>query len=213
MKDLIILTSHLDDFELGCVGFIIKHSKEYNNIFLYVATNNDYKEPITLSNLDKVNKYISKDIKYLNFNYDATKLKTQFDKLKDDFYQLINFDSSFDLLTHDDKDLHSDHIACSDMARGLFKYCESYITLHSPSCLNFSPNYFIPLSEDDFSLKVDLISQYDIQKDHSYSKIRYYLSDEYLNIGKSYVMENYVRLYMQKHKYFDIYNLKKWSHE
>ena len=70
-----------------------------------------------------------------------------------------------------------------------------------------------PLTENDFALKADLISKYDIQKDKSYSKIGYYLSDEYLNIGKSYVMENYVRLYMQKHKYFDIYNLKKWSSE
>ena len=213
MKDLIILTSHLDDFELGCVGFIIKHSKDYNNIFLYIATNNDYKEPITLENLVKINNYISNDIKYLNFNYDATKLKTQFDELKDDFYKLINFDSSFDLLSHDDNDLHSDHIACSDITMGLFKYCESYITFHSPSCLNFSPNYFIPLTENDFALKADLISKYDIQKDKSYSKIGYYLSDEYLNIGKSYVMENYVRLYIQKHKYFDIYNLKKWSYQ
>ena len=130
MKDLIILTSHLDDFELGCVGFIIKHHNEYKNIFLYVATNNDYKEPITLNNLSKINSHISKDIKYFNFNYGATKLKTQFDELKDEFYNLIDFDSSFDLLAHDEQDLHTDHIACSDITRGLFKYCESYITFH-----------------------------------------------------------------------------------
>ena len=91
MKDLIILTSHLDDFELGCVGFIIKHYNEYKNIFLYVATNNDYKEPITLNNIIKINNHISKDIKYSNFNYGATKLKTQFDELKDEFYKLIDF--------------------------------------------------------------------------------------------------------------------------
>ena len=45
MKDLIILAAHLDDFELGCVGYIIRHHREYDNIRLYVATNNDYKEP------------------------------------------------------------------------------------------------------------------------------------------------------------------------
>ena len=102
-------------------------------------------------------------------------------------------------------------MACSYIARGLFKYCESYVTFHSPISSNCSPNYFIPLTEDDFKLKADLIQKYDIQKDHSYSKMGYYLSDEFLNIGKSYVMENYVRLYVQKYKYFDIYNLKKWS--
>ncbi len=211
MKDLIILASHLDDFELGCVGYVIRHHKEYENIFLYGATNNDYKEPITIENVKKISKYIKKEIKYINLNYDATKLKTQLDELKDDFYKLIDFNSSFDLLTHDEGDLHTDHIVCSDIARGLFKYCESYITFHSPSSLNFSPNYFIPLTDEDFRLKAELIQKYDIQKDHSYSKIGYYLSDEFLNIGKSYVMENYVRLYVQKHKYFDIYNLKKWS--
>mgnify|MGYP003136922179 FL=1 len=211
MKDLIILAAHLDDFELGCVGYIIRHHKEYDNIRLYVATNNDYKEPITIENVKQLSKYIGKNIDYSNLNYGSTKLKSQFDDLKDDFYKLIDFNSSFDLLTHDEEDLHTDHTSCSDIARGLFKYCESYITLHSPSCLKFSPNYFIPLSEDDFKVKAELIQKYDIQKDHSYSKIGYYLSDEYLNIGKAYVMENYVRLYLQKHKYFDIYNLKKWS--
>ena len=211
MKDLIILASHLDDFELGCVGYIIRHYKEYDNIRLYVATNNDYKEPITIENVKQLSKYIGKNIDYSNLNYGSTKLKTQLDELKDDFYKLIDFNSSFDLLTHDEGDLLTDHIVCSDIARGLFKYCESYITFHSPSSLNFSPNYFIPLTDEDFRLKAELIQKYDIQKDHSYSKIGYYLSDEFLNIGKSYVMENYVRLYVQKHKYFDIYNLKKWS--
>ena len=211
MKDLIILAGHLDDFELGCIGYVIRHRDEYANIKLYLATNNDYKEPITTQNLKELSKYIGKEIEYINLNYDATRLKTQFDDLKDDFYKLIDFNSSFDLLTHDEGDLHTDHMACSDIARGLFKYCESYVTFHSPSSSNFSPNYFIPLTEEDFKLKADLIQKYDIQKDHSYSKIGYYLSDEFLNIGKSYVMENYVRLYLQKYKYFDIYNLKKWS--
>ena len=101
MKDLIILAGHLDDFELGCIGYVIRHRDEYANIKLYLATNNDYKEPINTQNLKELSKYIGKEIESINLNYDATRLKTQFDDLKDDFYKLIDFNSSFDLLTQD----------------------------------------------------------------------------------------------------------------
>ena len=51
-RDLHILCAHLDDFEISCNGYIFKHHKEYKNIFVHLATNNDHKEPITLNNLN-----------------------------------------------------------------------------------------------------------------------------------------------------------------
>ena len=50
-RDLHILCAHLDDFEISCNGYIFKHHKEYKNIFVHLATNNDYKEPITVNGL------------------------------------------------------------------------------------------------------------------------------------------------------------------
>ena len=37
-RDLHILCAHLDDFEISCNGYIFKHYKEYENIFVHLAT-------------------------------------------------------------------------------------------------------------------------------------------------------------------------------
>ena len=54
-KDLHILCAHVDDFEISCYGYVFKHQKQYENIYLHLATNNDHKEPITLENLEELN--------------------------------------------------------------------------------------------------------------------------------------------------------------
>ena len=48
-RDLHILCAHLDDFEISCYGYLFKHSKQYQNIILHLATNNNYKEPTVQS--------------------------------------------------------------------------------------------------------------------------------------------------------------------
>ena len=50
-KDLHVLCAHLDDFEISCNGYIFKHYKQYEHIYVHVATNIDHKEPITVENL------------------------------------------------------------------------------------------------------------------------------------------------------------------
>ena len=52
-KDLHILCAHLDDFEISCCGYLFKHYNRYENIYLHLATHNNYKEPITINNLEE----------------------------------------------------------------------------------------------------------------------------------------------------------------
>tara|TARA_Y100000592_G_C5401270_1_gene283230 strand:- start:115 stop:753 length:639 start_codon:yes stop_codon:yes gene_type:complete len=206
-KDLHILCAHLDDFEISCYGYIFQHHKEYENIYLHVATGNKHKAPITVENLSILCNKIGREIYLKEHPFNSTRLKTEIDDLKDSIYGIIDFKRDFDILSHDKKDLHTDHQACFEIMMGLFKLSNRFVTYYSPSSLNFEPNYFIELNKDQYKIKTKSISKYDIEKDQSYSKVGYYL-DEHWNIGMAYAMEHCAKY---KSEYYDIYTIKKWT--
>jgi len=205
-KKLIIFCAHLDDFELSCLGFLFRHSLEYSDIHLFVASYHDYKDEVTKQNLIHISSVLNKDIKYTNLYQKSRYLYSNIDSLKECFYNEINFKEHFDILTHSKNDLHTDHIACANIANGLYKYCKRYVEFYSPSSKNFDPNYFISLSQDQFNVKSSSYQKYDIMKDDSFTKIGYYFNDHW-NIGKSYVMENFVAY---DSEYYEIYRITKW---
>jgi|TARA_R110001592_G_scaffold247221_1_gene509289 LmbE family N-acetylglucosaminyl deacetylase len=206
-RDLHIVCAHLDDFEISCYGYIFKHHNRYENIYLHLATNNGHKEPITINNLNELSKILGRSINYRQHNFHSTRLRTEMDDLKDSIYTSINFKRNFDILCHDSNDLHTDHQVCYEIMMGLLKLSDRFFTYYSPSSINFEPNYFIELSEDQYKFKSKTISEYDIEKDQSYSKVGYYLN-EHWNIGMAYVMENCAKY---KSEYYDIYKIKKWT--
>lgn len=205
-KTLIILCAHLDDFELSCLGFLFKHSHEYDSIKLFVSSFHDYKDKVTLTNVELISNLLNVKIEYVNLNHKARFLYSEIDSLKQEFYSKIDFKSKFDILTHSKYDLHTDHIACAFISNGLYKYCERYIEFYSPSSKNFDPNYFLSLSNEQFGIKKSMYEKYDIQKDDSFTKIGYYFN-EHWNIGRSYVMENFVKY---ESEYYEIYRILKW---
>lgn len=209
-KDLHVLCAHLDDFEISCNGYIFKHHKQYENIYIHVATNNDHKEPITIENLQLLTDILSSTtstIHYKQHDFHSTRLRSEMDDLKDSIYTSINFKRNFDILSHDSNDLHTDHQVCYEIMMGLLKLSDNFITYYSPSSLNFEPNYFIELTEEQYKFKTETIGKYDIEKDQSYTKVGYYLN-EHWNIGMAYVMENCAKY---KSEYYDIYKIKKWT--
>ena len=207
IKDLHILCAHLDDFEISCYGYIFKHHKQYENIYLHLATNNDHKEPITKANLQLLESIIERPLIYLQHNCHSTRLRSEMDDLKDLIYRSIDFKRNFDILSHDSNDLHTDHQVCYEIMMGLMKLSDRFVTYYSPSSLNFEPNYFIELTKPQYDEKIRGISCYDIEKDQSYTKVGYYLN-EHWNIGMAYVMENCAKY---KSEYYDIYKIKKWT--
>ena len=209
-KDLHVLCAHLDDFEISCNGYIFKHHKQYENIYIHVATNNDHKEPITIENLQLLTDILPSPISTIHYkqhDFHSTRLRSEMDDLKDSIYTSIDFKRNFDILSHDSNDLHTDHQVCYEIMMGLLKLSDNFVTYYSPSSLNFEPNYFIELTEEQYKFKTGTIGKYDIKKDQSYTKIGYYLS-EHWNIGMAYVMENCAKY---KSEYYDIYKIKKWT--
>ena len=204
-KVLYIVTAHLDDFELSCLAYLFKHVSDYKKIYLLVSSNNNFKDSVTKANIEEIQSNLGMCVEYKNFNFQAQKLQLKFDELKHEIYSTIDWHDRFDVLTHTNNDLHTDHHAISTISMGLFKYCEKYIEFYSPSSKNFSPNYFIPMSDDLYQLKNTCCLRYDIQKDESYTKMGYYLED-HRNLGKLYTYENHVKYTSE---YFEVYNIKK----
>ena len=207
-KDLIVFIAHIDDFECACYGYVFKHHKEYDKIKIVTATTWAKKLPVWGENLKLFPKEILSKIEDINLDFPQRQLTTEFDNLKDKFYKIIDFNKRFDILTHDEEDCHSDHTALAKAARGMYKYCNRFVTIYSPSSAHFNPNYFVGLDEDTYNLKKLTLDKYDIQKDQSYTKLGYYLqSEEHYNIGRAHVLENYV---FDDYKNYEIYKIIKW---
>ena len=175
-KTLIVFAAHIDDVELAFWGYMSKHYGEYKKIKIIIATDWEPKRNVWNENLERMKDYMSLDvIEYTNLGYEARKAMTDFDNIKDDFYKLINFNERFDILTHDDKDCHTDHFVLNKIAMGMYKYANRFVTVYSPSSTHFDANYWIPLDDTQWTLKKEMCAKYDIQKEQSYSKLGYYL--------------------------------------
>ena len=207
-KDLIVFIAHIDDFECSCFGYVFKHYKEYDRIKIITATAWDKKLPIWKDNLKLFPKDILDKVEDINLKFSQRQLQTEFDNVKDKFYNLMDFEKRFDILTHDEKDCHTDHTVLFTIAKGMYKYCNRFITIYSPSSAHFNPNYFVGLDIDTYNIKKLTLDKYDINKDQSYTKLGYYLqSEEHYNIGRAHVLENYV---FDDYEHYEIYKIQKW---
>ena len=130
-KTLIVFAAHIDDVELAFWGYMSKHYDEYKKIKIIIATDWEPKRDVWNENLERMKDYIAATtvphrfdvIEYVNLGYEARKAMTDFDSIKDDFYKLIDFDKRFDILTHDDKDCHTDHFVRSLLWNIFHKLC------------------------------------------------------------------------------------------
>ena len=209
-NELIVFVAHMDDLEFSCLGYLLRNQKKYNTIKLVTATTWLEKEEVHAKNHHIIKHELLenfKQVQIINLDYPQRTLQTNFDLVKDSFYKCIDFDSDFDILTHDKNDAHSDHIAVNNVAYGLYKYAKQFITFYSPSSVNFIPNYYIELAENENELKRKLLTNYDFSKEQSYSKRGTYFRRDYTDIASVYSMENFVGNEM---KYCEIYKIHKW---
>lgn len=200
--------AHLDDFECSCFAYLSKYGKNYNNIHLIVASFWEPKSQISDENVREVEKFIGKEIKYQNLMFEQRKLTSMIDDVKDKFYKCINFQESFDILTHSNEDVHTDHTAVSRICEGIIKYAQMYTTVYSPSSYRFDPNLFIAMEDSAFQLKKSCLDKYNIQNEQSFTKLGYYLqSDDHYNIGKAYFLERFAN----RHdiRYSEVYRIEK----
>ena len=206
-KDAYFFVAHLDDFEISCIGYLSHYAKDYDNINVFIATNWDKKKDIWKENLKLIQQNLGIKINYHNFEYKQRTLMKNIDDLKDDFYKKIDFNKRFDIISHDENDCHTDHVACNLISLGMFKYASKYVTIYSPSSRSFGANFWVGLSNDLYQLKKTCIDKYNIDNEQSYSKLGYYMqSESHYNIGKSYYLENFTH---QDCEYYETYRVLK----
>lgn len=200
----------MDDFEISCLGYILKHKSDYDVIHCVVATTWEAKKNIWQTNLQLIEDEIGKKITYTNLEFEQRKMQSSFDEIKDKFYKVIDFNRSsrFDILTHDANDCHTDHVAAHVISKGLYKYADKFITVYSPSSANFNANYWVGLTVEQYELKKKLLDKYDINVEQSYTKLGYYLqSNQHYDIGSAYYIENFVH---SDYKHYESYKILKW---
>lgn len=209
MKNLYVFVAHIDDFECACIGYVLRNYRDYDNITIITASTWPAKTKIWQTNLAELIEQFELDqIVDINLGFPQRKLWSLFDEVKDNFYSHFDFSKRFDILTHDESDCHTDHVVCNKIAMGLYKYCDRFLTMFSPSSARFQPNYFAPLDPEEFAFKARALDKYNIGNEESYTKLGYYLnSHEHYNIGHAHVLENYART---SSKYHEIYKIEKW---
>ncbi len=212
MKNLYIFTAHLDDIEISTYGYIFKHYKEYDNIRFVIATTWEPKTLPWKQNLAELEKILSVNINYKNLMLPQRTLNKNLDDCKDMFYSYLDYSTPFDILTHDGNDAHTDHVAVHNISRGMYKLCDRFLTIYSPSSINYSCNYYIHLSDDTLELKQRAIDRYDHSKEQTYTKNDYYFSDDWVHnsVPTARVVENYSNWLTNKSHECEIYNILKW---
>lgn len=201
---LYILMSHLDDFELSCLGYLSK--SRYKDVHLFVLSDWSPKREIHDKNIIDICDTIDIEIIDEVLDFPQRRLMSQIDDVRHDLYSRIDFKEEFDVLCHDSGDCHTDHVACSMIGKGLYKYASNYVSVYSPSSAKFEANLWTPLSQDIFELKTRCANRYTIMNEESYSKTGYYLnSPSHYDIGRASALENFVRNF----EHAEMYSIKK----
>lgn len=203
MKTLYIFVAHIDDLEFSCLGYLLNN--KYNKIKIIIATTWEPKTKVFNNNLNILSKY--KKLKYINLGFDQRLIPTYFDEVKNAFYKQVDFTEEFDILTHDKNDAHTDHKALHEIALGLYKYTDRFITIYSPETINFTPNYFIELTKKQLNLKKQLLDNYNFNEEQSYAKKGKYFDDNRINLSTFYALENFHNKDMEG---CEIYKIYKW---
>lgn len=203
MRTLYIFVAHIDDLEFACLGYVFNN--KYDKVKLVVATTWPAKEEFFKKNLDSLRKSI--DIEYINLGFPQRVIPTHFDEVKDKFYKLINFSEDFDILTHDKNDAHTDHTSVFQIAFGVYKYCNKFITIYSPEMVNFTPNYFVEMSPSQVALKKELLATYDFGQEQSYTKKGTYFEEERLDLPTLFALDMFHNKNVEACECYKIY---KW---
>jgi len=183
-KNILILSPHTDDAELGCGGTIAKFIKERKNVLWLAFSTAEESLPTDLSKdilkkeFIKVTKSVGLSEKnYKIFNFKVRKLS---ERRQEVLEELINIRKSFkpDLVIGPSlNDFHQDHsVVANEMIRA-FKTNSSIICYELPwNHIEFRTQLFIELSDNFIKTKINMMNYY---KSQLYVK-RHYFTPEFI---------------------------------
>jgi len=185
MKDnVLILSPHTDDAELGCGGTIAKLIEQNKNIIWCVFSTAEDSLPDNLPSdtlkkefLDVCKKLNLNESQYLIYNY---AVRTLPDFRQEILEKLVKIKNEFnpDLVIGPSlNDYHQDHqVVANEMIRA-FKSSSSIISYELPwNHVTFSNQMFVKLSKEQIDKKVELLASYQSQL----IKKRSYFSEKFI---------------------------------
>jgi LmbE family N-acetylglucosaminyl deacetylase len=159
----LFIGAHPDDIEISAMGFLIKLlENKANKVFMSVIAlpKDEEIKSIRISEQFKVSSYLG--IKYTNFrflaysNFYDGNLHNSLIELKNYIEEIITTYQIESIITHYGKDTHLDHEflskACDIAGRKI-----SVINFESPNVYDFIPTFFVPLTNEELSTKIDLM--------------------------------------------------------
>ena len=182
MNNILVLSPHTDDAELGCGGTIAKFIKEGKNIFWVVFSTADESLPDnmakdTLANeFKKVTKSVGLSRK--NFEIYHFPVRKLSDHRQEVLEELVKFRNSFkpDLVIGPSlNDFHQDHtVVANEMIRA-YKSSSNIICYELPwNHIQFNTQLFIELSDEFIRTKIKMMNVY---KSQFYLKRTYFDRD------------------------------------
>jgi len=188
VRKVLAVGAHPDDVELGLGGTIARHRDEGDEVFVLVLSRGEKgvgDATIGLAGLSEREKLEIKG----RIREKETKNALKILGIKEDYVKVLGFpdsgiqateetlgkvsqlvkDVSPDIVyTHFPRDLHSDHVSTSIITIHAGRKVKNLIFYESPStCTNFSPNFFINIS-DYIAKKLEALRMHETQKDKPY---------------------------------------------
>ena len=163
-KYLLVLVAHPDDFEIGCLGTILKLHKSSEDfairILTFCAQNNVRKEEQEKS---------IRDLKELNINIELTSfafadtfladsIKDVKKEIRNIEQELHNLGAEICVITHHKNDKHQDHQCINNAVTQTLRN-HRIISIHIPKYEeeNFNASFYVSLQKDISENKVDHI--------------------------------------------------------
>lgn len=161
---ILALSPHPDDIELGCGGFLAKHQ----DAEVFVVYFSDCVDSLGDLPEDTLNweAYFSSLI--TNFNHSIRDYKVRnFDKKRQQILEELSVlasDFKPDLvLIPSVSDIHQDHKVIHEEAKRAFKFVNTLAYELPRNCRSFNPTYFVPLTDEEVSKKIEMVQCYKSQ--------------------------------------------------
>ena len=181
-KNILILSPHTDDAELGAGGTIIKLLKNGNNIRWIVFSSAEESVPEGFDNNSLKNEFhmVTKELNLSPDQFTIHNFKVRYlhEKRQEVLQLLYDERKKYKpdlIIGPSQNDVHQDHQVVSNEMIRAFKNTTSILAYELPwNHFNFNTQYFVRLNEEIIQKKISLLSNYKTQLELN----RRYFSDE-----------------------------------
>lgn len=192
-KNILAVGAHFDDIELGCGGSIAKHSKNGDNVYVFVATlsgfSNPYKKSIRKNSLAKIEGEKAMKVLGIKKLYSG-KFKT----LKVEFNEELNVEilkiiekHKIDLVYgHWLGDIHHDHQAVGKSTLHSARHVKNILLYRSnwyDSGISFNGNFYVDISKT-WEIKKKSIEMHKSEMERTGKKWIKFFHNEAINAGQ-----------------------------